>query len=66
MRETSRNGPGPVHVLGDDHYRERYDERYERSHEWIARVVAYMGPYIFWAMIGATVAGVIVVRGLGS
>ena len=40
MREMSMNGQG---------------ERYQRSHDNVARVVAYLSPYLFWGVVGAIV-----------
>jgi hypothetical protein len=35
-----------------------HDQSYVRSNETVARVVAYLGPYLFWAMMGAIAGGI--------
>jgi len=34
-------------------------ERYERSHDAAAKLVAFLSPYLFWATVGAIVAGMV-------
>jgi hypothetical protein len=46
MREMSMNGP---------------QERYDRSYDAAAKVIAFLGPYLFWGTVGAIVAGIMVV-----
>jgi|GEM_PF-3397839 len=48
MREMSMNGP---------------QERYDRSYDATAKVVAFLGPYLVWGMVGAIVAGIVLVIG---
>ena len=48
MRETYMNGP---------------NEQYDRSHDAAAKVIAYLSPYLFWATLGAIVAGIVLLQG---
>ena len=36
-----------------------HQERYERSHDAVAKIVAYLSPYLFWGTVGAIVSGIV-------
>lgn len=35
-----------------------HGERYERSHDNVARVIAFLSPYLFWGLVGCIVGGI--------
>jgi len=35
-----------------------HDQSYVRSNETVARVVAYLGPYLFWGIMGVIAVGI--------
>lgn len=37
-------------------------ERYDRSQDAAAKVVAFLSPYLFWAMVGAIAAGIVLLN----
>ncbi len=38
------------------------EERYVRSNDTAARVIAYLSPYLFWAVMGAIVGGILLLQ----
>ena len=38
-------------------------QRYERSDDTAAKLIAFLSPYLFWAMVGAIAAGIVLVNG---
>lgn len=38
-------------------------ERYERSHDNVARLIVYFGPYLLWGTLGALLGFVFLVAG---
>jgi hypothetical protein len=38
-------------------------ERYERSDDRAAKMIAFLSPYLFWATVGAIAAGIVVLNG---
>ena len=42
--------------------REKYmkgpEERYEHSHDAVAKVIAFLSPYLFWLTMGAILGGI--------
>ncbi len=38
------------------------EERYVRSNDTAARVIAYLSPYLFWAVMGAIVGGIMLLQ----
>ena len=47
MRETSMNG---------------HEERYDRSHDALAKAIAFLSPYLFWGTVGALTAGIVLLN----
>ncbi len=52
MRESSMNG----------HRNAGVSESYMRANENAARVVAYLGPYLFWGIVATIVTGVMLLQ----
>ncbi len=38
------------------------EERTDRANDTAARVIAYLSPYLFWAMVGAVVGGIVLLQ----
>lgn len=38
------------------------EERADRANDTAARVIAYLSPYLFWAMVGAIVGGILLLQ----
>ena len=38
-------------------------ERYDRSDDTAAKVIAFLSPYLFWATVGAIAAGILLLNG---
>lgn len=38
------------------------EERTDRANDTAARVIAYLSPYLFWAVVGAIVGGIVLLQ----
>ena len=46
----------------DEGLDERFPDQYRRTNEKTARMVAYLGPYIFWGSVVAIVGGILLLQ----
>jgi hypothetical protein len=37
-------------------------ERYDRSHDALAKLIAFFSPYLFWGTVGAITAGIVLLN----
>ena len=60
FEEVSEEAPGvqrrETSMIGEG-------ERYERSHDNMARLIVYFGPYLLWGTLGALVGGILLFSG---
>jgi hypothetical protein len=38
------------------------EERYEHSHDAVAKVIAFLSPYLFWLTVGAILGGIVILQ----
>jgi hypothetical protein len=39
-----------------------HEERYSRSHDAVAKVIAFLSPYLFWGTLGALVGVILLIN----
>jgi len=39
-----------------------HDERYDRSQDAVAKVIAFLSPYLFWGAVGAIVGVIVLIN----